>query len=57
MTRKPRPSTAPLLFGAFALAVFTLTRLVLALIAGREAVPLADWPLLFAKGLWFIASC
>jgi hypothetical protein len=43
----------PLIYGAFALAVFTLTRLALALYAGRDAVPFADWPAAFAKGLWF----
>ena len=53
MTCKPHPPPVPLIFGAFALAVFTLTRVILALIAGREAVPLSEWPLLFAKGLWF----
>ena len=44
---------APLILGACALAIFTLTRLALALIAGPAAVPLAAWPAVFAKGLWF----
>jgi phosphoglycerol transferase MdoB-like AlkP superfamily enzyme len=49
----------PLIYGAFALAVFTLTRLALTLYAGRDAVPLADWPGVFAKGLWFdlVVTC
>ena len=35
------------------LAIFTLTRLGLALWTGFDAVPFHDWPALFAKGLWF----
>jgi len=48
-TRLSTPTLALLL----ALAVFTLTRLLLLLWTGREQVPLTLWPGIFAKGLWF----
>jgi len=41
---------------AAALAVFTATRLALALWSGTEAVPLAQWPGAFGLGLWFDAA-
>jgi hypothetical protein len=44
---------APLILGAVALVIFTLTRLALVLWTGVEAVPPVAWPALFAKGLWF----
>jgi phosphoglycerol transferase MdoB-like AlkP superfamily enzyme len=44
---------APLILGACALAIFTLTRLALVLWTGTESVPVSSWPGLFARGLWF----
>src|SRR6266542_6495201 len=38
------------------LCVFGLTRLVLACYAGFDLVPLALWPEVFVKGLWFDAA-
>lgn len=43
----------PLLVALLALAVFTLTRLGLALAAGFDAVPLGLWPGILGMGLWF----
>jgi phosphoglycerol transferase MdoB-like AlkP superfamily enzyme len=43
----------PLLYALAALSVFALTRIGLALWTGLDAVPLADWPAVLAKGLWF----
>jgi len=50
---RPRRLDGPAILALVALAIFTLTRLGLALWAGRDAVPLAQWPAVFAKGLWF----
>jgi phosphoglycerol transferase MdoB-like AlkP superfamily enzyme len=50
--RKFRPGI-PLLYALLALAVFALTRIGLALWTGLDDVPLATWPALLAKGLWF----
>lgn len=47
---------ASTIYAVFILAVFTLTRLGLCLWTGFDAVPLHDWPALFAKGLWFDLS-
>jgi phosphoglycerol transferase MdoB-like AlkP superfamily enzyme len=41
------------LLAAAALAVFTLTRLALALDAGLTKAPLGGWPFAFGMGLWF----
>ena len=52
----PRPFVRlgiPSIYGLCAVAIFTLTRFALALWTGTEAVPLAQWPAVFAKGLWF----
>ena len=43
----------PALYALVVLAIFALTRVGLALWTGLDAVPLADWPAIFAKGLWF----
>ena len=43
----------PLLYALAALSVFALTRIGLAVWTGLDAVPLADWPAVLAKGLWF----
>jgi phosphoglycerol transferase MdoB-like AlkP superfamily enzyme len=43
----------PALYAAVVLAIFALTRVGLALWTGLDAVPLAEWPALVAKGLWF----
>ena len=43
----------PLLIGGVALAIFTVTRLVLVLQTGLDNVPPQDWPVIFLKGLWF----
>lgn len=43
----------PILLGGVALAIFTLTRLVLVLQTGLDHVPLQNWPVIFLKGLWF----
>lgn len=45
--------TTPTLALSLALAVFTLTRVMLLLWTGIDQVPLALWPGIFAKGLWF----
>ncbi len=41
------------LLSAVTLGIFTLTRLGLALQTGFDHVPPGEWPLIFAKGLWF----
>jgi len=46
----------PLLVALVFLAVFTLTRLGLAILAGPDALPLALWPGVFGLGLWFDAA-
>ena len=46
---------APALFALVTLGVFFFTRLGLALWTGLDAVPLAEWPAIFARGLWFDA--
>ena len=43
----------PLIYALVALAVFAATRLGLALWTGTSAVPLSEWPAMFARGLWF----
>ena len=43
----------PLLIALLVLAIFTLTRLGLAIYAGADMVPLALWPGIFGMGLWF----
>lgn len=43
----------PLLLGGVALAIFTMTRLVLVLQTGLENAPPQSWPVIFLKGLWF----
>lgn len=50
----------PLLIAALLVFIFTLTRIGLAVFTGAERVPLALWPGVFAKGLWFdliVAVC
>lgn len=50
----------PLLIAALLVLIFTLTRVGLAVFAGTERVPLALWPGIFTKGLWFdliVAVC
>lgn len=49
-SRLPR---LPVLVALLLVAIFTLTRLGLALYAGTDAVPLGLWPGVFGKGLWF----
>src|SRR5512134_175217 len=55
----PRRSIArvriPMLYALVALGIFSATRLALALWTGLDAVPLALWPQVFAKGLFFDA--
>ena len=54
--QNPRPRfgpSIPLLFTLITLAVYTLTRIGLALWTGRDAVPLAAWPVVLLEGLWF----
>ena len=54
--QNPRPRfgpSIPLLFALITLAVYTLTRIGLALWTGRDAVPLAAWPVVLLEGLWF----
>lgn len=41
------------MLAAVALAIFTLTRLGLALQTGFDHVPAGEWPLIFVKGMWF----
>jgi phosphoglycerol transferase MdoB-like AlkP superfamily enzyme len=43
----------PTLYALVVLAIFALTRLGLALWTGLDAAPLAEWPAVLAKGLWF----
>jgi len=43
----------PTLYTLVVLAIFALTRLALALMAGLDAAPPGQWPAIFAKGLWF----
>ena len=43
----------PALYAAVVLAIFALTRLGLTLWTGLDAVPVAEWPAIFARGLWF----
>jgi hypothetical protein len=54
--QNPRPRfrpSIPLLFALVTLAVYSLTRVGLALWTGPDAVPLAAWPAVLAQGLWF----
>ncbi len=51
--RTPRLPALPLLVALLVLAVFTLTRLGLAIFSGLDSVPLALWPGVFGMGLWF----
>ncbi len=41
------------IYAVFILTVFTLTRLLLCLWTGLDAVPINTWPAIFSKGLWF----
>jgi phosphoglycerol transferase MdoB-like AlkP superfamily enzyme len=43
----------PALFSLVTLGIFFATRLGLALWTGLDAVPLSEWPAIFAQGLWF----
>jgi len=43
----------PALYALVVLALFASTRIGLALWTGLNAVPLAEWPAIFARGLWF----
>jgi phosphoglycerol transferase MdoB-like AlkP superfamily enzyme len=47
------PLHIPTVYTIVVLAIFALTRLVLALMTGSDAVPPHQWPAIFAKGLWF----
>ena len=47
------PTTATLLLVAAFLLISTLTRLGLTLATGLDAVPIAYWPEVFLRGLWF----
>ncbi len=54
--QNPRPRfgpSIPLLFALVTLAVYTLTRIGLALWTGPDAVPFAAWPVVLLEGLWF----
>ncbi len=51
----PAGLRAPAIFALATLAIFFATRLGLALYTGLDAVPLAEWPAIFAQGLWFDA--
>ena len=53
---RPTAASVPILCAGVALAVFTLTRMALALWTGATLVPLSDWPRLLALGLWFDAA-
>ncbi|MEO8485712.1 MAG: sulfatase-like hydrolase/transferase [Betaproteobacteria bacterium] len=53
MLSRLRPLDAPSILALVALAIFTATRLGLVVWTGRDAVPIADWPAVFATGLWF----
>lgn len=43
----------PLLVGLILIGINTLTRIILLGSTGIELVPIASWPAIFAKGLWF----
>jgi phosphoglycerol transferase MdoB-like AlkP superfamily enzyme len=47
------PMRLPALYALVVLAIFALTRLGLTLWTGLDAAPLAEWPAILAKGLWF----
>ena len=49
----PRLPRLPLLIAALLVLIFSLTRLGLALYAGLDQAPIALWPAVFVKGLWF----
>lgn len=46
-------SRPPLILGAIAIVISLLTRIVLTLFTGFEAVPPVLWPGIFLRGLWF----
>lgn len=43
----------PVLVGALLLAIYTVTRIALAVYTGFDSAPLSLWPGIFVKGLWF----
>lgn len=43
----------PILVGALLLAIYTVTRIALAVYTGFDSAPLSLWPGIFVKGLWF----
>ena len=43
----------PLLVGLLIIAIYTATRIALALYTGTDSAPLSLWPGIFARGLWF----
>ena len=43
----------PLLVGLLIIAIYTATRITLALYTGTDSAPLNLWPGIFARGLWF----
>lgn len=43
----------PVLVGALLLAIYTVTRIALAVYTGYDSAPLSLWPGIFVKGLWF----
>ncbi len=51
--RASRLPRLPILVALVLVAIFTLTRLGLALFSGTDQVPLTLWPGVFGKGLWF----
>ena len=53
MPRTRRLLDVPLVYALATLAIFSATRLGLALWTGTSAIPLSEWPVVFAKGLWF----
>ena len=53
MLRTRRLLDVPLVYALATLAIFSATRLGLALWTGTSAIPLSEWPVVFAKGLWF----
>ncbi|MBK6394409.1 MAG: sulfatase-like hydrolase/transferase [Betaproteobacteria bacterium] len=53
MPRTRRLLDVPLVYALATLAIFSATRLGLALWTGTSAVPLSEWLTVFAKGLWF----